>query len=175
MNAHLRDRILRKLDALADDRGYQVLDYIEFLESKYAERQTPQGNAFTRFTEAVEDRLRAGKVSASAIAETMGLLNRAANVLNGAVAAGRSVASDIVTVAQGVTTTRPATPATSASPGTTGSATAGPSAGPGGTTAAPGTSAAPASPPLQPNQGTTTEASSPAHDVRQPGSGEERL
>ena len=102
MNDHLRERINRKLDALTDERAYQVLDYIEFLESKYAERQAPQGNAFTRFTEAVEDRLRAGKVSAAAIAETMGLLNRAANVLNGAVAAGKSVASDIVNVAQNV-------------------------------------------------------------------------
>src|SRR4051794_2332061 len=70
MNEHLRERILRKVDALSDERGYQVLDYVEFLESKFAERQSPQGNAFTRFTEAVEDRLRAGKVSASAIAET---------------------------------------------------------------------------------------------------------
>ena len=94
MNEHLRDRILRKVEPLSDERGYQILDYVEFLESKYAERQNPQGSAFTRFTEAVEDRLRAGKVSAAAIAETMGLLNRAANVLNGAVAAGRSVATD---------------------------------------------------------------------------------
>ncbi len=100
MNEHLRDRILRKLEALSDERGYQVLDYAEFLESKFAERQNPQGNAFTRFTEAVEDRLRAGKVSAAAIAETMGLLNRAANVLNGAVAAGKSVATDLYSAAQ---------------------------------------------------------------------------
>jgi len=107
MNEHLRERILRKIDALTDERGYQVLDYVEFLESKFAERQTPQGNAFTRFTEAVEDRLRAGRVSASAIAETMGLLNRAANVLNGAVAAGKSVANDIVTVAQSATVRGP--------------------------------------------------------------------
>src|SRR4051812_46437438 len=114
MNAHLRDRILRKLDALSDDRSYQILDYIEFLESKYAERQNPQGNAFTRFTEAVEDKLRAGKVSASAIAETMGLLNRAANVLNGAVAAGKSVANDIVTAAQSASP-RPAAPGTAPS------------------------------------------------------------
>ena len=98
MNEHLRDRIVRKLDALSDDRGYQVLDYVEFLESRYAERQSPS-NAFTRFTEAVEDRLRAGKVSASAIAETMGLMNRAAGVLNSALAAGRSVASDLVDAA----------------------------------------------------------------------------
>jgi len=84
-----------------------VLDYVEFLESKFAERASPSGNAFTRFTEAVEDRLRAGKVSASAIAETMGLLGRAANVLSGAMAAGKSVATDIVTAAQTATATTP--------------------------------------------------------------------
>ena len=147
MNENLRERILRKLESLSDERGYQVLDYVEFLESKFAERQTPTSNAFTRFTDAVEDRLRAGRVSASAIAETMGLLNRAANVLNGAVAAGKSVASDLVSATQ--TSTR----------------------GPSGTTAAPG-----GSQPATPPQSTPTkEASSPAHDVKQPGSGEERL
>ena len=103
LNEHLRERLIRKLEALNDERGYQVLDYVEFLESKFAERSNPQGNAFTRFTEAVEDKLRAGKVSASAISETMGLLNKAANVLSGAVAAGKSVAEDIVSVAQSAT------------------------------------------------------------------------
>lgn len=101
MNEHLRDRVLRKLETLSDERGYQLLDYVEFLESKYAERQTQPTNIFTRFSEAVEDRLRAGKVSATAIAETMGLMNRAMNVLNGVAtgvaAAGRSVASDLAT------------------------------------------------------------------------------
>lgn len=112
MNEHLRDRILRKLDSLSDERGYQVLDYVEFLESRYAERQSPS-NAFTRFTEAVEDRLRAGKVSAGAIAETMGLMNRAAGVLNSALAAGRSVASDIVDAATSATQTGAPTASTS--------------------------------------------------------------
>ena len=151
MNEHLRERINRKLDGLTDERAFQILDYIEFLDSKYAERQNPSGNAFTKFTEAVEDRLRAGKVSASAIAETMGLLNKAANVLNGVAAAGKSVASDMINVAQNVGGTR-----TPGSSGTTGASTA------------PSTGAKPASPP-------TTEASSPAHDIRKPGSGEERL
>ncbi|MFN2565386.1 MAG: hypothetical protein ABR499_10300 [Gemmatimonadaceae bacterium] len=108
MNEHLRDRVLRKLDTLSDERAYQVLDYIEFLESKYAERQAPPTSIFTRFSEAVEDRLRAGKISASAIAETMGLMNRAMNVLSGVAtgvaAAGRSVASDL----ERATATRPA-------------------------------------------------------------------
>ena len=76
MNEHLRDRILRKMETLSDERGYQVLDFVEFLESRYAERDTPNASVFTRFTEAIEDRLRAGKVSASAIAETVGFMRR---------------------------------------------------------------------------------------------------
>ena len=115
MNESLRDRIVRKLETLSDERGYQVLDYVEFLESRFAERAN-QNNAFTRFSEAVEDKLRAGRVSASAIAETMGLLNRAANVLNGVAAAGKSVANDLVQAAQA-----PARPSgTTGSGGTTG-------------------------------------------------------
>lgn len=103
MNEHLRDRIVRRLDTLSDERGYQVLDFVEFLESKFAERQSPGANVFTRLTESVEDKLRAGRVSASVIAETMGFLNRASGVLNSAMAAGKSVASDVVNVAKQAT------------------------------------------------------------------------
>jgi hypothetical protein len=100
MNTFLRDRILRKLESLSDERLYQVLDYVEFLESKYAERQTPQPGIFSRFAETVEDQLRAGRVSASAISQTMNLMNQAMGVLNGVAAAGKSVASDIVSAAR---------------------------------------------------------------------------
>jgi hypothetical protein len=100
MNTFLRDRIFRKLETLSDERLYQVLDYVEFLESKYAERQTPQAGIFTRFAETVEDQLRAGRVSASAISQTMNLMNQAMGVLNGVAAAGKSVASDIVSAAR---------------------------------------------------------------------------
>lgn len=99
LSPHLRDRILRQLDALGDDKGYQVLDYLEFLSSRYAPAQAASKDLFTRFTEGVEDTLRAGKVSTTAISETMGLLNRAVGVLNGVAAAGKSVASDLVSVA----------------------------------------------------------------------------
>ncbi|MEO7456421.1 MAG: hypothetical protein ABIY52_09180 [Gemmatimonadaceae bacterium] len=100
MNAYLRDKLLQKLETLSDDRGYQVLDYVEFLESKYAERTTAgtaaAGNPLSRFADAVEEKLRAGKVSATAVAETMSLMNKAMGVLNGAAAAGKSVASDLM-------------------------------------------------------------------------------
>jgi hypothetical protein len=103
MNPTLRDRITRHLDALPDERAYQVLDYIEFLESRYASKTAPSASLFQRFTEGVEDTLRAGRVSTAAISETMGLLNRAVGVLSGVAAAGKSVASDIVNVASRAT------------------------------------------------------------------------
>jgi hypothetical protein len=111
MNSNLRDRIVRTLDVLPDERGYQLLDYIEFLESKYAERTAQSPNALQRFAEGVEDTLRAGRVSASTISETMGLMNKARGVLSGVAAAGKSVASDVVDAASRnvarVTTERP--------------------------------------------------------------------
>ena len=150
MNEHLRDRILRKLETLSDERGYQVLDYVEFLESRYAERQSPNAGAFTRFTEAIEDKLRAGKVSASAIAETVGFMNRAASVLNNAVETGKNMASDVVSSVR-----------SSTSSSSTGS------------TSAPPSGATPASPAPPPS--TATSASSPAHETKAPGSGGEKL
>lgn len=102
MNDSLKERIIRHLEPLTDERGYQVLDYIEFLESKYAGSVAPSTSLFTRFTEGVEDTLRAGKVSTTAIAETVGLLNKAVNVLGGVAAAGKSVASDIATAGKNV-------------------------------------------------------------------------
>jgi hypothetical protein len=124
MNQFLRDRVLRKLDTLSDERAYQVLDYVEFLESKYAERQNPSANVFQRFAETVEDKLRAGRVSAATISETMSLMNKAMGVLSGVAAAGKSVANDIVGAANSLTApsaqvtdgAAPATPADSERP-----------------------------------------------------------
>ena len=126
MNSYLRDKLLQKLETMADERGYQVLDYVEFLESKYAERQTPTAaaaaNPLSRFADAVEEKLRAGRVSASTIAETMSLMNKAVGVLNGAAAAGKSVASDLMTATSRVVdaATAAASSATTPPTGTTG-------------------------------------------------------
>lgn len=102
MNDSLKERIIRHLEPLSDERGYQVLDYIEFLESKYAGSAAPSPSVFQRFTEGVEDTLRAGRVSTTAIAETVGLLNKAVGVLSGVAAAGKSMASDIASAGKNV-------------------------------------------------------------------------
>lgn len=136
MNAYLRDKMVQKLESLSDERGYQVLDYIEFLESKYAERAataaSAAGNPLSRFADAVEEKLRAGKVSATTIAETMGLMSKAVGVLNGAAAAGKSVASDLMSA-----TTRVVDAATTAATSAAHAARAG-----GGETTGSGTSGA---------------------------------
>jgi hypothetical protein len=133
MNEHLRDRILRKLETLSDERGYQVLDYVEFIESRYAEREAPTATTFSKFTEAIEDKLRASRVSANTIAETIGFMNRAASVLNNALETGKSMANELV---------NPARPSGS-QPG--------------------------------PPPASQTNASSPAHDTKDPGGSGEKL
>ena len=99
MNDLLKQRIGRLLDNLSDERGYQVLDYIEFLESKYAERSRP-GGIFAKITETVEDTMRAGKLPIQAISGTMGLVDGAAKVMKGLAAAGQAVVDEAVKAAE---------------------------------------------------------------------------
>lgn len=121
LSPHLRERILRQLDTLSDEKGYAVLDYVEFVATRYGTKETSAASLFSRFTDGIEDTMRAGKLSASAISQTMGLLNQAVGVLGGVAAAGKSVANDLVNtasdVAKSVSGTTPTTP-TAASPAT---------------------------------------------------------
>jgi hypothetical protein len=96
MNEFMRERMLRRLEALSDERLYQVLDYVEFLESKYADHKPAPPNVFQRFAEGVEDTMRAGRMSAATVSQTMDLMSKAMGVLSGVAAAGKSVASDMV-------------------------------------------------------------------------------
>jgi hypothetical protein len=121
VNEFLKERILRRLESLPDERVYQVLDYVEFLESRYAARESTEPNVVQRFAEGVQDTLRAGNVSASAISETMGYMSKAMGILAGAKAAAESVASDVSgrvkkAVDAGRTPPTPATPSTTPVP-----------------------------------------------------------
>src|SRR2546422_7132471 len=88
MNDLLRDRLLRKLEALPEDKAYLVLDYVEFLESKYAER--PAGAApFQKVAETLEDTMRAGRVPVSVIKGTMDAVGKAGEVLERVAAGGK--------------------------------------------------------------------------------------
>jgi hypothetical protein len=93
VNDVLRERLQRLLDALPDDKAYQVLDYIEFLESKYAAR--PAGApAFQKVAEALEDTMRAGRVPVSIIARTMDAVAKAGTLLDRVAAAGKAAVEE---------------------------------------------------------------------------------
>lgn len=124
MNDLLKQRIARALDGLGDERGYQVLDYIEFLESKYAERARP-GGLFARITETVEDTMRAGKLPIQAISGTMGLVDGAAKVMKGLAAAGQAVMDEAVKAAERATPTPAPSDSRAPLPGQSGSESAG--------------------------------------------------
>ena len=118
LSPYLRDRLLAKFDTLSDERAFQVLDYVEFLESKYSRLEAPTGavGLLVKLQETVEESLRAGKVSASSVAETLGFMQKAVGVLSGVAAAGQSVASDLAgaasRAARGATGDRAAAPPT---------------------------------------------------------------
>jgi hypothetical protein len=96
MNDILRDRLMRKLELMPDERLNQVIDYIDFLESKYAPKSQPTPNAIRSFAEGVESTLRAGKVSATAISGTMNIMNKAVGAISEVAAAGKSVATGLM-------------------------------------------------------------------------------
>ena len=108
MNELLRQRILRRLEGLTDERAYQVLDFIEFLESRYAERSRGRG-IITRITETAEDTMRAAGVPIKAIAGTMGIVDSAGKVMKGVASAAQAVVDEAVKAAAPPATPRPPT------------------------------------------------------------------
>ena len=102
MNDLLKQRIMRNLENLEDERGYQILDFIEFLDSKYSARSNPSG-IFAKITDTVEDTMRAGKLPIQAISGTMGLMDSAGKVMKGLAAAGQVVVDEAVQVAEDAT------------------------------------------------------------------------
>jgi hypothetical protein len=99
MNDLLKQRISRLLETLDDEKAYQVLDYAEFLTSKYAQRSEPQG-LFAKITATVENTMRAGKLPIQAISGTMTLMDSAAKVMKGLAAAGQAVVDEAVKTAE---------------------------------------------------------------------------
>jgi hypothetical protein len=116
MNDILRERLIRKLDTLPEEKIYQILDYIDFLESKYAPKPSTAPNPLKRFAEGVEDTLRAGKMSANMIGGTMSVMNKAVGVLTDVANAGKSVATEIAGVASSVASSKPQPPQAAATP-----------------------------------------------------------
>jgi hypothetical protein len=86
-----RKRIMRLLEGLPEERLYQVLDYIEFLELKEARQADRKPDPFQRFAERVEDQMRLRSVAPKAMKGTMRLMSTAGRVLDGVRELGQDV------------------------------------------------------------------------------------
>lgn len=91
MHDIMKERLWRKLEALPQEQIYQVLDYIEFLEAKYARQQAHQPDALQKFAERVEDSLRMRSVAPKVISGTLGLLGTARRVMTTVSDASRDI------------------------------------------------------------------------------------
>ena len=94
MDELLKRRIDRALAGLDDAKARQVLDYVEFLQSKYSDRST-RPSTLERLADGVEDTLRVGRVPIDAIKGTRDVLTTADKVVRGIADAGRAVVGGI--------------------------------------------------------------------------------
>lgn len=99
MHDILRERIWRKLEVLPERQLYEVLDYIEFLEAKYAAQKARRPDSLQRFAERLEDSMRIRSVAPKVITGTLGLFGTAQKVLRTVTDAGRDILGEQGTAA----------------------------------------------------------------------------
>lgn len=90
----LRRRVQRKLEALPDEKLYQVLDYLEFLEERYGE-EPKKPDTMQRFAEEIQDKLRARKMAPWALKGVMGALSVVDRAVGTAAKTARGLADEI--------------------------------------------------------------------------------
>ena len=112
MHDGLRNRLVRQIEGLPDEQIYQVLDYIEFLASKYNRAPQREPNTVQRFTEKLEDRMRMQGLAYGTIKGALGIMGTAGKVVSGLSEASRSVIREVEQVVLGPEDTGAAPPNT---------------------------------------------------------------
>jgi hypothetical protein len=94
MDDKLKATITQKLAGLEDEQAKQLLDYIEFLDSKY-NRSTRDRSPFEKLADNVEGTLRATKIGGAAIKGTTQVLEAATSVVRSVAEAGMAVVDEL--------------------------------------------------------------------------------
>ena len=95
MHDILRQRLMRKIESLPEEQVYQILDYIEFLESKYGTDAAEETSGLQRFAEAMEDKLRKKAMSPATLREAFQLISAADRVLSNVSSAGKKLMEEL--------------------------------------------------------------------------------
>lgn len=107
MSDTIRDKLHRKLDGLPDEPARQLLDYLEFLESKY-NRSRRKASPFERLGETIEGTFSAEKLSDAAAKGTADVAEAAGRIMGGLAAAARAAADEFQAAARASRTSPPA-------------------------------------------------------------------
>ena len=102
MHDILRDRLIRKIESLPEAQVYQILDYIEFLESKHAADAAEETSGLKRFAEAMEDKMRKRAMSPATLREAFQLISAADRVLANVSSAGKKLMEELMPGAEDV-------------------------------------------------------------------------
>lgn len=96
MHDVLMARVMRKIESLPEEQVYQVLDYIEFLDSKYgAPGERKRAGGFQRLAEGIEDGLRNRSLDPSRLREAFQVFAAADRAMSGVAKAGRQLFEEI--------------------------------------------------------------------------------
>jgi hypothetical protein len=95
MHDVLRQRLLRRIETLPEAQIYQVLDYVEFLESKYARELKAEASGLQKLAEGLEDRMRKRAMNPATLREAFQLIAAADRVLAGVSSAGKQLLNEI--------------------------------------------------------------------------------
>ena len=96
MHDVLRQRLLRRLESLPEAQLYQVLDYVEFLESKYGDPTSAEVSGLQRLAENLEDRMRKKAMNPATLREAFQVIAAADKVLANVSNAGKQLLSELV-------------------------------------------------------------------------------
>ena len=95
MHDVLRQRLMRKIESLPEEQVYQILDYIEFLEGKYATDLAQEASGLQKFAESMEDKLRKKAMSPATLREAFQLISAADRVLSNVSSAGKQLLDEL--------------------------------------------------------------------------------
>lgn len=95
MHDVLRRRLLRRIESLPEAQIYQVLDFVEFLESKYARDARVEPTVLQKFAEGVEDKLRNKAMNPATLREAFQLIAAADRVLADVTDAGKQILGEL--------------------------------------------------------------------------------
>lgn len=85
---------MRRIESLPEEQVYQVLDYIEFLDTKYG-GVPGEASGLQRFAEGIQDKMRQNAMNPSTLREAFQLISTADKVLSSVSKAGRQLMEEL--------------------------------------------------------------------------------